>query len=448
MIKTPSDPLMTPAASAARPAETSNTDSSPPAGPNTLSVHGGDNRARAHQAIPMPIIQTATYAFADTADLVNFMEQRSLGTSIEGREDYGRYGNPTVQSVERKVAALEHADDAVLFSSGMAAMTSLLLASLPSGAHLVMTDDCYRRTRQFCLVFLKRLGIETTVVPMGDYAALEAAIQPRKTRFVISESPTNPYLRCVDLERLAEIASRHRVQTVIDSTFGTPINQRPLQYGIDYVTHSATKYLGGHHDLLAGVVVGNKARVAALRDARGVLGGIVDPQNAYLLERGLKTLGLRVRQQNETALAVARHLENHPRIERVWYPGLPSHPDHEVARRQMSGFGGVVSFEVRGALEDASRFIDRMEIPVHRAEPGRSRQPRRAARAHVVLREDHRGAPGGRDQGQPGPLRDRCRGRGRHHRRLGAGARGLGGAAAGGRPGAPAGCVHYNGKPA
>jgi cystathionine gamma-synthase len=364
MSKTPSE--LTPAAAAApaaAPVETSSTSDSPGPGPNTLSVHGGDNRARAHQAIPMPIIQTATYAFANTADLVNFMQQRSLGVHIEGREDYGRYGNPTVQSVERKVAALEHADDAVLFSSGMAAMTTLLLASLPAGAHLVMTDDCYRRTRQFCLVFLKRLGIETTVVPMGDYAALEAAIQPRKTRFVISESPTNPYLRCVDLERLAEIAKRHRVQTIIDSTFGTPINQRPLQYGIDYVTHSATKYMGGHHDLLAGVVVGNKARVAALRDARGVVGGIVDPQNAYLLERGLKTLGLRVRQQNETALAVARHLERHPRIERVWYPGLVSHPDHEVARRQMSGFGGVVSFEVRGALDDASRFVDAMEIP-------------------------------------------------------------------------------------
>ena len=332
-------------------------------GPNTLSVHGGDNRARAHQAIPMPIIQTATYAFADTADLVNFMRQRSIGAHIEGREDYGRYGNPTVQSVERKVAALEHADDAVLFSSGMGAMTTLLLASLPAGAHLVMTDDCYRRTRQFCLVFLKRLGIETTVVPMGDYTALESAIQPKKTRFVISESPTNPYLRCVDLERLAGIARNNRVQTIIDSTFGTPINQRPLEFGIDYVVHSATKYMGGHHDLLAGVVVGSKGRVAALRDARGVLGGIVDPQNAYLLERGLKTLGLRVQQQNETALAVARYLEAHPRIERVWYPGLPSHPDHEVARRQMSGFGGVVSFEVRGVLEDASRFIDSMEIP-------------------------------------------------------------------------------------
>lgn len=331
-------------------------------GINTLSVHGGDDRERAHQAIPMPIIQTATYAFADTADLVNFMQQKTWGNGVEGREEYGRYGNPTVQAVERKVAALEGADDAVLFSSGMAAITSLLLASLPTGAHIVMTDDCYRRTRQFCLIFLKRLGIETSVVPMGDYDQLEAAIR-KETRFLISESPTNPYLRCVDLERLAEIGKRHKIRTLIDSTFGTPVNQRPLDYGIDYVTHSATKYMGGHHDLLAGVVVGRKDRIAALRDSRGVLGGIVDPQNAYLLERGLKTLGLRVAQQNTTALAVAQFLERHPKIERVWYPGLPSHPDHEIACKQMTGFGGVVSFEVRGSLEDTGRFIDKLDIP-------------------------------------------------------------------------------------
>ncbi len=332
-------------------------------GINTLSVHGGDNRARAHQAIPMPIIQTATYAFADTADLVNFMQQKSWGNGLVGREEYGRYGNPTVQAVEHKVAALEGAGDVVLFSSGMAATTSLLLASLPTGAHLVMTSDCYRRTRQFCLTFLKRLGIETTVVPTGDYEALEAAIRPKQTRFLVSESPTNPYLRCIDLERFVEIAKRHRLQTIIDSTFGTPINQRPLEYGVDYVTHSATKYLGGHHDLLAGVVAGRKDRIAALRDARGVLGGIVDPQNAYLLERGLKTLGLRVTQQNASGLAVAEFLEKHPAIERVWYPGLPSHPDYEVARKQMNGFGGVVSFEVRGDLQVTSLFIDALEIP-------------------------------------------------------------------------------------
>jgi cystathionine gamma-synthase len=268
-----------------------------------------------------------------------------------------------VQAVESKVAALEGAEDAVLFSSGMAAITSLLLASLPTGAHIVMTGDCYRRTRQFCLTFLKRLGIDTDIVETGDYAAMEAAVQPKRTRFIVSESPTNPYLRCVDLARIVEIAQRHRVQTIIDSTFGTPVNQLPLEYGVDYVTHSATKYLGGHHDLLAGVVAGKKERIAALRDARGVLGGIVDPQNAYLLERGLKTLGLRVRQQNATAMRVAEFLEAHPAIERVWYPGLPSHPDHNVAARQMSGFGGVVSFEVRGDLETTSRFIDALEIP-------------------------------------------------------------------------------------
>jgi cystathionine gamma-synthase len=226
-----------------------------------------------------------------------------------------------------------------------------------------MTGDCYRRTRQFCLTFLKRLGIDTTIVETGDYEALEAAIRPKQTRFLMSESPTNPYLRCVDLERIADIAKRHRVQTIIDSTFGTPINQLPLQYGIDYVTHSATKYLGGHHDLLAGVVAGRKDRIAALRDARGVLGGIVDPQNAYLLERGLKTLGLRVRQQNDSAQRIAEYLEAHPKVERVWYPGLKSHPDHEVARKQMAGYGGVVSFTVRGTLEDTSAFLDALQVP-------------------------------------------------------------------------------------
>ncbi len=311
----------------------------------------------------MPIIQAAAYAFADTADLINFMQRRAWGNGIEGREDYGRYGNPTVRAVERKVAALEGAEDAVLFSSGMAATTSLLLASLPSGAHIVMTDDCYRRTRQFCLTFLSRLGIETSIVPMADYDALESAIQPKRTRFILSESPTNPYLRIADLEKIAAIAKRHKVRTLIDGTFGTPANQHPLRYGIEYVVHSATKYLGGHHDLLAGVVVGSKERIAALRDARGVLGGIIDPQSAYLLERGLKTLGLRLAQQNATALAVAQFLETHPAVERVWYPGLPSHPDHEVAKKQMTGFGGVVSFELRGTLEETSQFIDALEIP-------------------------------------------------------------------------------------
>jgi cystathionine gamma-synthase len=198
---------------------------------------------------------------------------------------------------------------------------------------------------------------------MGDYDAMEAAIIPKQTRFIISESPTNPYLRIADLERIGKLGKQYRVLTLIDSTFATPVNQRPLEWGIDFVVHSATKYLSGHNDLLAGVVVGRADRIKALRDARGVLGGIVDPQNAYLLDRGIKTLGVRVEQQNRTAIAVARYLESHPAIARVWYPGLESHPDFNTAALQMSSFGGVVSFEVAGDLKLTSQFIDRLKIP-------------------------------------------------------------------------------------
>lgn len=331
-------------------------------GNSTRAVHGGAKRRKAFNSLNTPIVQTATYTFGDTQELVDFMERKTWGDGDE-REEYGRYGNPTVSAVERKLAALDSGEDAVLYASGMAAVTSLLLSILPSGAHIVMTDDCYRRTRQFCLTFLKRFGIETTVVKMGDYEAMEAAIIPKKTRIIISESPTNPYLRIADLEKIAAIGKKHRALTMIDSTFATPINQRPLEWGIDFVVHSATKYLSGHNDLLAGVVIGRADRIKALRDARGVLGGIVDPQNAYLLDRGIKTLGVRVQQQNNTAQAVAQILEDHPKIERVWYPGLESHPDHKTALAQMSGYGGVVSFEVAGDLKTTSQLIDRLKIP-------------------------------------------------------------------------------------
>ncbi|MFN8527135.1 MAG: aminotransferase class I/II-fold pyridoxal phosphate-dependent enzyme [Anaerolineae bacterium] len=331
-------------------------------GGSTRAVHGGTKRRKAYNSLTTPVVQTATYTFANTQDLIDFMQQKTWGDGSE-REEYGRYGNPTVSAVEKKLAALDGGDDAVLYASGMSAVTSLLLTILSSGAHIVMTDDCYRRTRQFSLNFLKRFGIETTVVPMGDYDALEAAIIPKKTRIVISESPTNPYLRIADLERIARIGKTHRVLTLIDSTFATPINQRPLEWGIDFVLHSATKYLSGHNDILAGVVVGRGDRIKALRDNRGVLGGVVDPGAAYLLDRGIKTLGVRVGQQNATALAVAQYLESHAAVDRVWYPGLPSHPDHNVAADQMVGFGGVVTFEIKGDLKTTSDFIDRLHIP-------------------------------------------------------------------------------------
>lgn len=334
----------------------------PNQGKSTRAVHGGTQRNKGYHSLTTPIVQTATYTFADTQDVIDYMENTLWGEGSD-REEYGRYGNPTINAVERKLAALDGGDDAVLFSSGMNAVTSLLLTVLPAGAHIVMTNDCYRRTRQFCQTFLARLGIETSVVQMGDYDALEGAIIPKRTRFIISESPTNPYLRIADLERIGELGRKHKVMTLIDSTFATPVNQRPLEWNIDFVLHSATKYLSGHNDILAGVVTGRTDRIKALRDARGVLGGIVDPQNAFLLERGLKTLGVRVQQQNKNAQAIAEYLEAHPKIERVWYPGLPSHPDYTVAAAQMDGFGGVVSFEVVGDLRTTGDFIDALQIP-------------------------------------------------------------------------------------
>jgi cystathionine gamma-synthase len=327
--------------------------------PHTQAIHAGVNRHKAHHAITTPIVQSATYTFQDTADLIAFMR----GEGETDREEYGRYGNPTLSAVERKLAALEGAEEGLLCASGMAAFTLILLASLPTGAHIIMTEDCYRRSRQFCESFLARLGIETSIVPMNDWAALEAAIIPKRTRFIISESPTNPYLRLMDFATLAEIAKAHKVRTVIDSTLGTPINQTPLAAGIDYVLHSATKYLGGHHDLLAGVILGKAERIAALRQAQGVLGGVLAPHLAGLLERGLRTLALRMAQHNRNALAIAQFLEQHPKIARVWYPGLASHPDHALAQKQMRAYGGLISFEVAADFDGTARFIDHVRIP-------------------------------------------------------------------------------------
>jgi cystathionine gamma-synthase len=329
---------------------------------STQTVHGGRQRNQPHNSLTTPLIQTATYTFADTPALVEFMEAKCWGDGIE-REEYGRYGNPTTRAAEQRLAVLEGAEDALLFASGMSAITTALLTILPAGSHIILTDDCYRRTRQFVWTFLKRLGIESTTVPMGDYAALEAAIQPQ-TRLIVSESPTNPYLRVLDLPRLADIARRHRLKTLVDSTFATPLNVRPLDYEIDLVVHSATKYFSGHNDVLGGVLAGSAELIGGLRASRGVLGGVIDPHAAWLIERGLKTLALRVRHQNASALALARFLEDHSRIQRVWYPGLDSHPDYVIACQQMKGCGGVVSFEVEGSREETSRVIDALTIPI------------------------------------------------------------------------------------
>jgi cystathionine gamma-synthase len=305
-----------------------------------------------------PIVCTATYGFSSTQEIRDHFEGR-----LE-REEYGRYGNPTVKAVERKLAAIEGAPDAVVFDSGMSAVTTALWALLKPGQHIVATSDCYRRTRQFISKILSRYGVEHTFVPPDDYDAIEAAIVEGKTRVLLTESPTNPYLHVVDVARLAQIAkSKRGVKLLIDSTLATPVNQRPLGQGADLVIHSCTKYIAGHNDVLAGSVAGDAGMIQALREYRGVVGGILDPHAAYLVLRGSKTMALRIKRQNESALSIASFLEGNPHVERVYYPGLESHPNHAVARRQMSGFGGMVSFLVKGDLDTCSRFIDRCKIP-------------------------------------------------------------------------------------
>ena len=327
-----------------------------PRGVSTRSVHTGEPRQKLFHSITNPIVQTATYVFQNTDELIEYNEGRL------DREEYGRYGNPTKTVAEQKLAEMDGAEEAVLFSSGMNAVISTLLAMLSAGSHVIVMDECYRRSREFCHKVLPRYGIEVSFVKTCDYEALEQAITDQ-TRLIVSESPTNPYLSVVDLERVVAIAKARRVKVMIDGTFATPYNQKPLESGVDILIHSATKYLGGHNDLLAGVVIGNSTLMSAIRDFRDVTGGIIDPHCAYLLIRGLKTFALRMEQHNRNGMAIARHLEGHPKIRRVFYPGLESHPHHQIARKQMQGFGGVVTFEMDGDLDTASRLLNNLTIP-------------------------------------------------------------------------------------
>jgi len=326
-------------------------------GPSTTAVHAGEAREKPGFSITDPIFASSTYTFRNTQSIIDFIEEK------QPREEYGRYGNPGERVVEDKLAAIERGESAVLFSSGMAALVGLLMAHLNAGEEIVFFDECYHRSREFCRKHLTRFGVTFREVPTCDYAAMEAAITPR-TKFIVSESPTNPHLSVVDIERFAAIGRRHGVLSLIDATLCTPYNLLPLEAGVDFVLHSATKYLGGHNDLLAGVVIGNQEKMQPVRNLRGIMGGVNSPHNAYLLERGLKTLALRMERHNANGLAVAQFLEGHPRVERVLYPGLKSHPYHALATQTMRGFGGLVTFFVKDAdWRQTARVIDAVKIP-------------------------------------------------------------------------------------
>lgn len=322
---------------------------------STRSIHAGEPRKKYADSLMTPIIQTSTYTFRGSKAIEDYTKK--------GKEhfEYGRYGNPTAKIAEARLANLDGAEDCVVFSSGMSAITTTILSLVQSGDHIVITDDSYKKTLEFCRSYLKQFAIGCTIVPFGDYSRLERAIKPN-TRFIFSESPTNPYLNIFDLVKIKKIADRHNVLTLIDSTFATPYNQRPIEFGMDLVLQSCTKYLAGHNDILAGAVLGRKDLIEKIRDLHKSMGGTIDPHCCYLLLRGLKTFPLRVQKQNATALQVAKFLESHPRIKKVYYPFLKSHPHYRVATAQMEGGGGVVTFETVGNLKTAKKLLDHLRL--------------------------------------------------------------------------------------
>jgi len=324
-------------------------------GLNSLLVHAGEAPDPVTGSVVPPIYQTSTFAFATNESMAEFMEQQREGYI------YTRLGNPNFSVVEAKVAALEGAEKALLVSSGMAAVSTALTALCGQGDELIAHADIYGGSFGLMYELLPKLGVTTRFLDMRDPAVLEGAISPR-TKAVYVESPSNPSLRLHDIARLAEIAHKAGALLIVDNTFATPVNQQPLALGADVVIHSGTKYLNGHSDVIAGVIAGGTEFLTRCMDVSRKLGGTLNGFDAWLLARGLKTLGLRVARHNENAQAIAEFLEAHPAVAEVLYPGLPSHPQHALARRQMRGFGGVLSVRLKGGDPAVNRFLNRTEL--------------------------------------------------------------------------------------
>jgi methionine-gamma-lyase len=320
----------------------------------TLLIHV-DRELNTTSAVAPPIYQTATFR-SDSAQ--GFLERTA---QPRHPEYYTRFGNPTLAQAERVLATLEGAEAAVVTSSGMAAATAAVLTFVERGSHVVAQANHYGGTTTLLRDLLPKFGVETTWVDQRDASAFEKAMRPA-TKVVLVETPSNPVMHLTDMAAVARIAKSRGAVTIADNTFATPINQRPLDFGIDIAFHSATKYFGGHSDLIAGTVMGSSALIERVWNTNVILGGSLAPFNAWLILRGLRTLALRVRQHNENALALAQFLARHPAVKAVNYPGLPSHPQHELARKQMKGFGGMLSFEPKGGGEAAKRFLDNVRL--------------------------------------------------------------------------------------
>jgi methionine-gamma-lyase len=322
--------------------------------PETAATHA-DQELNGTRAVTPPIWQTATFR-ADTAE-----EFLDVATRVQSDRFYTRYGNPNHAQAAAVIASLEGGESALVTASGMAAMTLAVLGSVRAGDHVIAQKTHYASTLTLLRDVGARLGFRTTFVDQTDAGAFAAAIEP-STRLIVIETPTNPTMTLTDIGAVATLARRHGITTVIDNTFASPLNQRPLDLGIDVVVHSATKYLAGHSDVTAGALVARKDRIEELWKLSLVLGATLGPFDAWLLLRGLRTVALRVPRQCASALALAEVLERHPRVHCVHYPGLPSHPQHELAKRQMLGFGGMLSFEVDGSFADADAVLTRLEL--------------------------------------------------------------------------------------
>ncbi len=318
----------------------------------TKAVRGAANLDKKNGPLSTPIYQTSTFEVTDNEE-----ELRATHTD----HFYTRYGNPTNTVAEKTIAALEGVDAALTFASGMGAITTTLMALLQSGDHVVAQRDIYGGANKFLSQWLPKMGIETTFVDTTDYDQHARAIRPN-TRLLYLESPTNPTLRVVDFKKVAALAKHHKLHSMIDATFGTPINQHPAEFGIDLIMHSGTKYLSGHTDLICGVVASRHELIERIWETRTTLGNCMDPHASWMLVRGLKTLAVRVARQNENAHRVAEFLAEHAKVRSVHYPFLKSHPQYALAREQMSGGGGMVSFEVEGSGEDARRVSEAMRL--------------------------------------------------------------------------------------
>lgn len=322
---------------------------------STRSVHGTEELDELTGSVLAPIYQTVTFGFKK-ADAVAKAVRGESGDFV-----YTRWDNPTTRILENKLADLEGAKECAFFSSGMAAISTTILAKVKQGDHVLATRDLYGEAYRLIHDILPSFGVRTTLVDTEDLDAMKRHVR-KNTKVVYVETPTNPTLKLVDIRGTAKVAHSVSAVLIVDSTFSSPVGQQPLRLGADLVVHGATKYLNGHSDVMAGAAAGRKEDILSIKRMRKVLGGTLDPHAAFLVIRGMKTLAIRMHKHNETAAALTAFLESHSRVKRVNYPGLKSHPQHDLAKRQMKGYGGMFSFELKGSIKDAMRFTESLKI--------------------------------------------------------------------------------------